>query len=273
MPSTYKSVVDSDLGPLLREGFVVWRKNKVLCAPYVLLTVLTLGFLALLGGFMVVLWGFSFWAGLLSVFFVVPAFLAVVVVVPSFFVASSILMADKAVGGGKPVFGDCFKVGRDIFFRFVLVNLVVMILSSVFVGSVVFVASVFGVDFIFPATLLSGMAFIFAPYYVVIGKKDVFESLKSGFGLLKGNVLFVVLFWVFTYYVGLTSGILVLPVFLAMLAPLSLVAYLPVVGWGGFSICAAALGGVLFFAWFVCFLAPLRTVWDVKAYRALGGSK
>jgi len=265
------------LAECVRSGYAVWNRNQVLGAPYLLAVVSVLGFFAVMVAATAVSFTvFGKLVGVLTAVLTVFASIAAVIIIPAFYTAAAIRMAEKALGGGSLGVMDSFSPDARAVWRLTLFYvltwlvagalLVPMLLAQIFLKVNVF--TLFG--------LALGCGLMFVPYNLVLTKRGIVKSLMDGFDTFRKNWTAAGLLYGLASYVGQLVGFAAVPVAFVVLSgftPFSEYAF----GFQARTLVVQTLfmGFALFMVVTILFstlvLAPLTTLWQLDLYRRVGG--
>lgn len=263
-------------------GLKTYGENPAVALPYVFSYVIQAAVFAVLAAVVYAVYAFyGLGAGVLAFVLALLVFFILSFWVGSYFLVSGILVAEKAAGGGRISVGDCFRVGWGGLFKFVMANAVASVVGVAVFLFLGVLQWLFKIDFVLPAVFLWGAALMFYPYFAVLTDEDWLGCLKKGFLMAYGNKFAAFALFVFTYYGGLFSVNIILPVFFMGSSILAFIAFVGGVTPSNITnpliyVLAALWGVFTVFAFVVlpvAVVSPLKTLWELRMYKKFWGKR
>lgn len=195
----------------MRDGYKLWRKNLILCIPFLcnfLVTVLLSVILFLLIIF-AIFQGRELSSILLIIFVVLIIGIITYLLSNSFFTAGAIGMAKEILMKGNTNLQDMLLYGKKKFLKLFFFNLILMLLGIPAIAFL-FIRGFTGINLTY--LYLFAVSILFTPilYTIVISDTNVSDGIKKGFKFIKENKLSFLLLFFFNRFIETISTIAVL---------------------------------------------------------------
>jgi hypothetical protein len=276
---------------IIRESIGIWRKNRVICIPFIL-EMVALGFLLAVGAFILLVPLNPFkgtdyadplnmiesidWTLILIDLVIAAIILLIMALASSFLRAGAIGMAKEAITNKKTSLDDMIRYGRDRALPYFLVTVAMILMNILLLIILLIPMIILGSEVINLASFILGLSLALVTYAAVI-EGGAIKGVKKGIDAFMKNKLETALLYAFTAAFSLivyaaAAGILML--LMAIALPLMDIEGQSTMTWIMISIIVGA-GVLLFTLAQTCIVSPLETIYWTKYYltKTRGGER
>lgn len=194
----------------MRDGYKLWRKNLILCIPFLCNFLVTV----LLGVILFLLIIFAIFQGrelssILLIIFVVLIGIIIYLLSNSFFTAGAIGMAKEILMKGNTNLQDMLLYGKKKFLKLFFFNLILLLLGIPAIAFL-FIHGFTGINLTYLYLFAVSILFTPIPYTIVISDTNVSDGIKKGFKFIKENKLSFLLLFFFNRFIETISTIVAL---------------------------------------------------------------